>query len=101
MHDRAVPSDCVDDESFGFYEPCRDKLGGPIKSTLRTLGVLGLVLAALQGLALLMTVTLYGDVVGGGSGYGREAARLQETRRLLHEGEMPPYQHRQDPAHQH
>lgn len=53
-------------------------------------------MAALQGLALLMTVTLYGDVVGGG--YGREASRLHETRSLLREGEVPPFQHRQVPT---
>lgn len=83
----------MDDEEFGFYEPCRDKLGGPLKSTLYTLGVIGLVLAALQGLALLMTLTLMGDMMGPGGGYGREASRLQEARSLLREGDLPAQQY--------
>jgi len=89
VHDRAVPSDCVEDDEFGFMEPCRDKLGYPLKSTLQTLGIIGLVLAALQGLALLMTLTLMGDVMGGGHGYGR----LHEARSLLREGDLSPHQY--------
>lgn len=93
MHDRAVPHDCVEDAEFGFVEPCRDKLGGPVKSTLQTLGYLGLVLAALQGFALLMTLTLMSDVMGPvGHGY-REASRLHEARSLLREGEIPAQQY--------
>lgn len=93
LHDRAIPRDCAEDEAFGFMEPCRDKLGHPVKATLQTLGFLGLVLAALQALALLMTVTLYGDVVGGGGtrGWGRT---LQEHRTLLQHGEIPASQQR-------
>jgi hypothetical protein len=94
VHDRAIPSDCVEDEEFGFVEPCRDKLGQPIKSTLKTLGIVGLILAALQGLALMMTVSLMGDVMGTGpSYYSREGARLHEQRSLLREGDIPAQQH--------
>lgn len=93
VHDRAVPSDCKEDEEFGFMEPCRDKLSRPIKTTLKTVGVVGMVLAALQALALLMTLTLMGDVMGpGGYGYGREASRLHEGRSLLREGDIPAQQ---------
>jgi len=100
VHDRAVPSDCIEDEEFGFLEPCRDKLGRPIKTTLQTLGVIGLVLAALQGLALFMTLTLMGDVMGpGGFGYGREAARLHEARSLLREGDIPAQQYSHGASH--
>lgn len=94
VHDRAIPHDCIDDDEFGFYEPCRDKLSRPIKSTLRTLGVVGLILAALQGLALLMTLSLMGDMMDGGRGWGsRQAGRLQEARSLLREGDLPPHQY--------
>ncbi len=49
-------------------------------------------LAALQAFALLMTLTLMGDVMGGGR-YGREALRSQEARSLLREGDIPPQQY--------
>lgn len=47
---------------------------------------------------MLMALTMYADVIGGGGGSGdyfgdREAARLSEARRLLREGAIAPQQH--------
>lgn len=47
VHDRAVPKDCIDNEEYGFVIPCRDQIGSPLKTALRTLGASGLILSAL------------------------------------------------------
>lgn len=84
--------------------PCHDKLAGPVKSALNTLGTVGLILAIIevcfqrwslvetdwQAVGLFFAFLLYSDF---NQAYGeRDAARMAETRRLLHEGSIPAQQ---------
>lgn len=96
MYDRAVPEDCPRDKEFGFMLPCHEKLSGPLKSGLQTLGTTGMILAVLEVLALVLTVIVYSDL---GNGYGsRDAARQAEVRHLLREGAIPAQQYTSSPS---
>jgi hypothetical protein len=71
--------------------PCSDKISGPIKSGLRTIGTMGLIFAAIEAVGLIFAVALYSDFAGT---YGeRDAARLAEARHLLREGAIPAQQY--------
>jgi hypothetical protein len=91
-----VPRDCVDSERFGFVVSCRDRLVEPMRETIRTVGWVGVTVAGLLGLALIVTLGVYGDVIMGGGGaggeYGRDVSRLAEARQLLREGSLPAHQ---------
>lgn len=90
VRDRPVPSDCIDDERFGFVVSCRDRLVGPIRRALGWVGWTGLAVCGLIGLSL----ALYGDAIISSHpmGYERESARMSEARQLLREGNLSAHQ---------
>ena len=62
-----------------------------MKSGLKTLGTVGLILALVEAIALVLSFALYADFA---TTYGeRDAARLVETRHLLREGAIPAQQY--------
>lgn len=89
LYDRAVPHDCTENDEFGFIFPCHDRMSGPLKAGLKTIGSVGLVLAAVEAAVLILSFILYSDFA---TTYG-EGLRLGETRRLMHEGSIPATQY--------
>jgi hypothetical protein len=71
--------------------PCHDKLSDPLKSGLKTIGTLGIVLGILEAVGLVFAVVLYSDF---SSAYSdRDASRHAEARHLLREGQIPAQQY--------
>lgn len=99
-NDRAVPKDCgSSDSAFGFQLGCQVPLQRHLREAMTTVGRTGLRLSLILALSLLLTVAVYAEQMSTsttasahGDWWEEDSQRLEEARRLLRQGDLPPTQ---------